>query len=215
MTDLERSRIGFVVGLAAEARLLRRSGFPVEIGGGDPPGAARAARLLLDRRVKALVSFGLCGGLNPGLRPGAILIPEFVTEDGARFACDAGLAAMLGGANCHSLTASGRIAVTAEEKTLLFKATAADAVDLESGAVAQAAASRGLPFAVLRAVADPAGRSLPPAALIALDTGGGIRLPAVLASVLRQPRQIPALIAIGQDAAKARAALIRQVRRIS
>jgi hypothetical protein len=38
---------------------------------------------------------------------------------------------------------------------------------------------------------------------------------AVLASVLRQPGQIPALLAIAKDAAKARAALIRRLKQIA
>src|SRR3954468_376576 len=37
------TRPGFVVGLAAEARIAARSGFPVRAGGGTPSGATEAA----------------------------------------------------------------------------------------------------------------------------------------------------------------------------
>ena len=210
---MHHSKIGFVVGLSAEARLVPAN-FLVEIGGGYPAGAALAAGRLIAKNVAGLISFGLCGGLNPGLRPGAVLIPQSVTDAGEIFHCDNALIAMLGGANSQSIASSQHIAETAEEKRRLFTLGMPDAVDLESGAVARAAAAANLPFAVLRAVTDPAERDLPPAALIALNSGGKIQLASVLASVFRQPGQIPTLLAIAQDAAKARAALIKKLRLI-
>ena len=73
---------GVVVGLRAEARLLRDLPWPVAIGGGDAAGAARAARDLAGSGVSALVSFGLAGGLDPGLAPGSVLVPAQVQRDG-------------------------------------------------------------------------------------------------------------------------------------
>jgi adenosylhomocysteine nucleosidase len=212
---MERSKIGFVVGLSAEARLLQGSGFSVEIGGGLPAGAAHAAERLIEKNIEALISFGLAGGLNPALRPGAVLIPQSVIDAQDVFDCDNELLEILGAANCKSMLAWHRSAETAAEKRELFEDTMAEAVDLESGAVARAAAAKGVPFAVLRAVADPADRNLPPAALIALNSGGQIKISSVLASVFRQPRQIPMLLAIAQDAAKARHALIEKLKQIN
>jgi len=208
---MDRSKIGFVVGLSAEAKLLRRSGFRVGIGGGLPAGAARAAEKLVLEGAIALVSFGLAGGLNPRLPPGAILVPRSVIDDGTIFSCDPGLIEGLGGANAESVMSASQVAETAADKIQLFAQTKAEAIDLESGAVARVAALKNIPFAVLRAVADPAARNLPPAALIALNGAGEIGFLSVLASVFRNPAQIPALIALGQDAAKARAALIRKL----
>ena len=212
---MNRAKIGFVVGLTAEARLLRNTGFMVETGGGLPAGAALAAERLIAKNAAALISFGLAGGLNPALPPGAILIPQAVIDGNEIFQCDSELLAMLGHANSNSITSSQNIAASAGEKRELHLRAMADAVDLESGAVARAAASKNLPFAVLRAIADPAERDLPPAALIALNSAGNIKMSAVLASVLRQPGQIPALLAIAKDAAKARAALIRRLKQIA
>lgn len=212
---MDHPKIGFVVGLRTEAQLLRRTGFPVEVGGGHAAGAAGAVARLIAKNVEALISFGFCGGLNPALRPGTVLIPQSVTDGVENFSCDPRLIEMLGGANCQTLIASQQIAETAAEKRELFARAMADAVDLESGAVARAAAARKLPFAVLRAVADPAQRDLPPASLIALNGVGRIRISSVLASVLKQPGQIPALLAIARDAAKARAALIKQLGQVT
>jgi adenosylhomocysteine nucleosidase len=208
---MDFSKIGFVVGLSAEARLLRRLGVRIGIGGGFPAGAARAAEKLVADGAVALVSFGLAGGLNPALSPGAVLVPKSVIDNGEIFPCDPSLIEWLGGANAKFVMSAKLVAETEAEKTALFKATKADAIDLESGAVARVAAAGKLPFAVLRAVADPAQRNLPPAALIALNGAGEIGFLSVLASVFKKPVQIPALITLGQDAAKARGALIRKL----
>ena len=86
------------------------------------------------------------------------------------------------------------------------------AVDLESGAVARVAQAHGLPFAAPRAIADPATRTLPPAALVPLKPSGGIDLPRILLSVLAKPAQIPALIGLARDAGQARGGLVARVK---
>ena len=93
--------------------------------------------------------------------------------------------------------------------------TSAAAVDLESGAVARIAATHGMPFAVLRAICDPAERALPPAALAALDARGVIGSWRVIASLAAQPGQLPALLALAADAAAARRSLVERVRQIA
>jgi adenosylhomocysteine nucleosidase len=209
---MERNKIGFVTGLAAEASLLRHSGFLVGVGGGMPDGAYRAADTLAGQGALALVSFGLAGGLRPDLKPGTLLVPPVVAEGPRTYCCDEALMAFLGGSTGQPIMAGLKIAARAHDKAALFRRGRADAIDLESGAVARAASARGLPFAVLRAVADPAARDLPIAALIPLKPGGGIDLPRILLSVLAHPAQIPGLIEIGRDAGRARAALVARVK---
>ncbi len=87
------------------------------------------------------------------------------------------------------------------------------AVDMESHIAAAYAHRHGLPFAALRAISDPATRSLPDIAANALTPDGNVDLPKVLAGVLRRPGQIPALIAAGIDSERAFASL-RRVRRL-
>jgi adenosylhomocysteine nucleosidase len=204
---------GFVVGLAAEARIAARFGFPVQAGGGTPEGAEAAATRLVGQGATALVSFGLAGGLDPALRPGAVIIPSVVLADGVARHADALLAQRFGGLTVHTILAGSAVAVGAAEKRRLHAATQAHAIDLESGAVATIAAKHGLPFIVVRAICDPAERDLPPAALIALNPDGGIGLWGVLQSVAAQPRQIPDLLALARDAAQARRALIQVAER--
>jgi adenosylhomocysteine nucleosidase len=163
---------------------------------------------LIGQRATALVSFGLAGGLDPSLRPGTLVIARDVLSEGETRQADAALAARFGGLTGHTVLARSTVVATAAAKRALRIATGAHAVDLESGAVAQAASAHNLPFAVVRAICDPAERDLPPAALLALYPDGAIGLLRVMRSVLTRPAQTPGLLALARDAARARRALI-------
>jgi adenosylhomocysteine nucleosidase len=203
--------IGWITGLTAEARLLKGH---VQIGGGTPQGAAQAAERLIAQGVTALISFGLAGGLDPALQAGTIVIPEAIL-DGETYRTDPALNVKLGGPT-HALMAAGpHIVVTAQAKAALFAQTHAAAIDLESGAVARVATAHTLPFAVIRAICDPATSSLPPAALAALDSAGAIGFSRVLLSVLTHPTQIPSLITLARDATRAGRALREAIKSIA
>ena len=201
-------RIGIVVGLEAEARLARPWGLPVAVGGGTAAGAMQAAEHLAGT-VDALVSFGLAGGLDPSLAPGALLVPQLVMDEGT-WTTDPALNTALGGSTGHVLLGGGTVLATTSQKRAAFEA-GAHAVDLESGAVARVAARLGLPFAVLRAVCDAADRALPQAAMVALDARGRIGGLHVLAAALSNPRELSGLFALARDAGLARRALRRRV----
>jgi adenosylhomocysteine nucleosidase len=207
--------IGVVVGLAAEARIARHLGWPVAIGGGTAAGAEAAANALVGHGCAGLISFGLAGGLDPTLRPGALIVPSAVTAGGKRYTADPSLSRMLGGATPHLVLGADAIVESVEEKRRQRGQTEAAAVDLESGAVARVASTHSIPFAVLRAICDPADRALPHAAQVALDAHGGIRAWRVLASIAARPTQLPGLLALAGDAAAARRSLIVRVKRIA
>jgi adenosylhomocysteine nucleosidase len=213
MTDA--GRVAVVVGLAAEARIARRLGLPVAIGGGTTEGAQAAACSLMAEAASALISFGLAGGLDPALRPGALIVPATVITGDERYATDANLSRMLGGVTDDVVLGAGAIEPSVAEKRGLHQRTGATAIDLESGAVARVAATHGVPFAVLRAICDPAERALPPAALAALDAHGAIGAWRVAASLVARPGQLPALLALAADAMAARRSLVARVRQIA
>ena len=192
----------------AEARIARRLGWQIAVGRDAVAG-------LLDQGVEALVSLGLAGGLAPGLRPGALIVPSEVIVGSERCATDPALSRLLGTTTAHALFGGDTVVATTADKQRLFEATGAVAVDLETGVVARAAAGRGIPFAVLRAICDPAERALPPAALTALDARGVIGTWRVLASVAAHPGQLTALLALAADAAAARRSLVARVRQIA
>jgi adenosylhomocysteine nucleosidase len=209
------SDIGVVVGMVAEARIARPLGWQVAIGGGTAAGADTAARQLIEGGVRALVSMGLAGGLDPVLRPGTVIVPSAVIDGEHRYPTDPHLSQLLGGTTQHVLLAMQTIVASRAKKRRLHGTTGAAAIDLESGAVARAAAAHGIPFAALRVICDPAQRSLPPAALAALDSQGAVAFRRVLTSILVQPAQIPALLALAKEAAAARHSLLARVRQIA
>ena len=193
--------VGFVVGLEAEARLVRDLG-PVAIGG------EAAARSLIGR-VGALVSFGLAGRLHPRLLPGYILVPKVVRVGREDFACDPALMEAFGGSTCDSILAVDNVVASRARKTNFFQLSNASGVDMESGAVAKVAREYRLPFAVLRAVCDPADRSLPPVAQHALDEHGKIRFKFIMRSLAVHPWEVVDLMKLARDAHKARQSLTK------
>ena len=206
--------LGIITGLTAEAKIAQRLGVAVRAGGGMPEGAEAAAEALVAEGATALLSFGLAGGLVGDLHPGDIVIPDAVVEDGRIRPTNAALSARLGEGTHGMLLAHHEIVASAAEKAALAATSLCRAVDLESGAVARVAAKYELPFAVLRAICDDAERDLPPAALAALNEKGAIAITRVALSILSHPLQIPALIALGRDAGRARAALVGRVNQL-
>jgi adenosylhomocysteine nucleosidase len=196
-----------VVGFAAEARVAHLSGWPVAIGGGTTEGAAQVVRRLIEAGATGIVSFGLAGGLDPNLPAGSLIVADSVTAYGRVWQTDPYLNARLGGSTGHLCLGLDRVVASKGEKQRLSRETGACLVDMESGAVAAVAAALGVPFAVLRAICDPAGRSLPPAAMVALDTVGRLSAARIAMSVMARPGQLGELFGLARDAASARRAL--------
>ena len=186
----------------------------MQTGGGTPAGGVAAATRLIQQGATALVSFGLAGGLDPSLRPGTLIVASHVLSDGEALPADGALAALFGGASGHTILAGTRVVADAIAKQRLFAATGAHAVDLESGPVGRIAIAHGLPFAAVRAICDPAKRTLPPAALVALNPAGRIGPMHLIRSIVQQPRQIGGLLALAWDAARARRVLISLTKRM-
>ncbi len=208
-------KLGIVTGLTAEAKLIEkafsRTHQPMPGLACDGPGPERAgaaATRLARGGAGLLISFGICGGLDPELRPGDLLLADTVLAgDGARLSASAErravLEARLSGLSLRiatgTLLGQDRPLASAADKAARFAATSARAVDMESHGVARAAQAAGLPFLVVRAIADPAERSLPRAALKAIGPDGRLMpLRAFLAMYLR-PWESPALVRLAYE----------------
>jgi adenosylhomocysteine nucleosidase len=205
-----------ICGLEAEARIARRAGLAARACGGLVQPTLAAAQSLLADGADALVSFGIAGALAPHLASGALLLPRAVIDhEGSahrvsmdwRTRVEASLVAAGLHAETGDLLGAGAVVGSREAKETLYRASGAIAVDLESHLVARAAESAGRPFLILRAVADGAAQRLPPAALIELKPSGAPALGRVLASILGDPRQIPALLRLASDTRRALFAL--------
>ncbi|MBV8777754.1 MAG: phosphorylase [Alphaproteobacteria bacterium] len=224
MSGIEVLALSYTVlcttGLEAEARIARQAGLAAVVGAGDR-GRTIAVVEEAASRAECLVSFGIAGALKPGLRAGDIILSTEVIDDDRRWLSSealrphiAELASEIGAIEGPVLGAHLAVA-TRRDKRRAWKETGALAVDMESVVVARAAAALGIPFVVLRAVADPAVRELPPAALVPLSEEGRPALGPVLASVMRQPQQVPTLMALAREARQALQALVAPARALN
>jgi len=202
--------IAVIVGMKSEAALLPSS-LAVACAGGIPARAEALAREMVSKGATALVSFGIAGGLDPSLHPGDMIIASGVETEGRILAADEDwryrLVGRYAGARSGLVVGATEVAASVAGKARLFAARGALAVDMESGAVAKVAAETGLPLAVIRAVADPAHRTLPASALAGLDPQGNARPWAVMAGLLCRPGDLPGLIRVGLDSQRALSAL--------
>ena len=194
-----------VCGLKREARLLAKAQVRVAIGG----------RFEIPQDVRGIISIGIAGALAPEMEVGDVVVAERIVTACEAFETDAKwtarLAASFPGATIGAILGRGTIADTPDVKALLHDSTGAVAVDMESHLAADAALTRGLPFAALRVISDRADQSLPPAALTAMNPDGSIALARVLWSVATRPGQIGALMRTGRESEKAFAELLRCV----
>lgn len=180
-----------------------------------------ALGVAIERCVKAcagIISFGVAGGLDPALGPGAVVIATSVRDETDGVSTPADPAWVIALQEALPQAVSGVIAgsdtavVTLADKAALRDAGGALAVDMESHIAARVARHYGLPFAACRVVIDPATRAVPPLAVAGMGSDGRTDVGAVMAGLLKAPWQLPALMQLGRDASVAKAHLL-EVRR--
>jgi adenosylhomocysteine nucleosidase len=166
--------------------------------------AAAGAQRLIDGGAGALVSFGMAGGLDPQLPAGLVFLPaEVVGPDGTLLPTDQPWRAALGTALGTARAVSGGRLLTVDTavasvaaKRRLWMSSGARAVDMESAAVAAAAAAHALPFLAVRAIVDRAADELPAVVMAASGPGGKLAFGRLLRGLLRAPAQLGPLWAL-------------------
>lgn len=164
-----------------------------------------AARAAAERQVadgaRGLLAWGTAGALGERFEPGALLIYTAIVErEGGRvFTVDPEivraietLLGRLGCLTCRGASSETPLSTQAD-KARLAEQSGAEAVDMESAAVAAVAVKHGLPFASVRAIVDPGGFSLPRSALAALGAPAHPVI-ATLMSLAQRPADIVPLI---------------------
>jgi hopanoid-associated phosphorylase len=215
---MSHPRIAIVVGMKSEGRIANVGRDLIVVGGGSASqveaGLTRAMREAKSqgRPLQGVLSFGVAGGLAANLRPGDIVLPHAVHADNHAYPCHKGwttsLSRHLPGAHRGALAGVDAPVGTPEAKRQLHGARGALAVDMESHGAARFASKHGLPFAALRAIADPHHRTLPPAAMVGMKSDGSADLKAVLGALARRPAQLRGLIQTAFDARAGMAALL-------
>ncbi|MEM7224731.1 MAG: hypothetical protein AAF495_17265 [Pseudomonadota bacterium] len=218
------SKAAVITGLASELDCLAAALPPDEpalraflaCAAAEPARAAIHADSYLALGVKHLVSFGVCGALDPDLKPGQILLPErVITKVGWAFEADRAwrdrLAALAEQAGLEvsggDLMGSDHLVAEPTEKARLFADKGARAVDMESHMVARSADKAEAAFVALRVVADPTERAIPEIAQGLIAPNGRPRNGLAAARLLAQPWRLPAMLELRRDFRTAMASL--------
>lgn len=210
------SPVGLVAALPAEAQTLfgRRRRLPLQeviddgerlivVAGMGRERAARAASLLLEAGARSLVSWGCAGALHDGLTAGTVVLPSTVLDGQRELPTDAawraGCQELLGAAlrvDTRALLTVDAVMTSDVAKQAAFARHGAVAVDMESAAIGAVAADAGMPFLVVRAIADTQDMHLPDFLPQVTDAFGRPRPLPLVAALLRQPGALPTLMAL-------------------
>jgi adenosylhomocysteine nucleosidase len=213
------ARVAVIAALEIEARIPRALGSahrsPVYVSGPGSDRALAAARRAIAAGARALVSFGLAGGIGPDAATADIVLPETIASDAGSWAADTvwrqRLALLLqpGFRLVEGrLFSASDVVATPAAKAELAQLTGAVAVDMESAGVAAAAAEAGLPCIALRAVADGPDDALPENVASLVGPDGRTR-PAAVAAFVLSPRSWRSLLGLAARSRDARAELTR------
>jgi adenosylhomocysteine nucleosidase len=170
-------------------------------------GPARAAALSAFEGISgssAVIGAGVCGSISAGLSPGEILVSSRILDDsGEAPAPSAGLVsrAVAAGASPATFVTVSKPLVSSNEKReaaerLRSGGPVAAAVDMESAAWARAATRLGVPYVILRAVADTFEESLPSFLADCVDGSGSIDRARVARLAAVRPESWPSLLAM-------------------
>jgi adenosylhomocysteine nucleosidase len=194
--------IAVVCAVPAERRALAGlagASLSVEAGGMGPEAAGRAGTRVAAGRPRAMVAAGFCGALSKDLRVGDLVAGAEVCDDesGESFAADPALLAAAPGRR-GVIVSVRRLARTPEDRARLDGL----AVDMESAALARAAARAGVPFLALRAVTDETRHRLPDFDAM-MDAAGRLTPGAGILYFLLHPGQIRSLMRLGPASRRA------------
>lgn len=161
--------------------------------------------MLVEHGAVALLSWGCAGALSKKAVPGELLLPRTIlTEDGHTIYTDTiwhkrwveHLSRTL---DWHEgmLVESSKVIRSEEGKKQLARRSGAVAVDMESAAIGQVASQAGIPFMVIRAIADTADEALPPCIVNMISDKKQIQTGHILSTLIGQPWQWPSMIRLG------------------
>jgi len=208
-------RIGIITALKPEARVFRRASgllcseheYTVTIGGAGRENAARTANQLIRNGYELLISWGVAGALVEHLGAGDLLIGSHaMTGTGELLKFDQQFERRVLSILEPSMTVHTGTVVTvadaatsARSKAHLRRRFGADAVDMESTAIAYVARSAGVGYLCARSIVDAADFNVPQAAIKGLDKSGQLRPLKSLQSLAENPRQFPEMITLARN----------------
>jgi adenosylhomocysteine nucleosidase len=219
-------KIGILVALPQEMRSLTKEKVPqgscksltpniivCQTGVGSAK-TKKAAQQLLSLGVELLISWGSAAGLSPDLSGGDLILPHLVKSPTGTFtAHDSFYKLLLSEIPKDLPFHQGPICQTEEildsidSKTKLFSTTRCLAADMESAALAELASYKHIPFAVVRAISDPANLKLPKALLQTLMIGSEFNTWKFLKKAILFPNEWFLILKLAKNFQKARKTL--------
>lgn len=167
----------------------------------------------IQKGAAGIISYGLAGGLNPRLKSGDIIIGHTVFDKNIAYETDLKWRTLLKktitGSILGNVIGVDEPVASLLEKNQLYSQSGGIIVDMESHIAARIAKVHGLPFVILRVIADHAGREVPEAALQGLNQNGTINISAILNSLVENPKQISTLFGLTLDFLRALKSLLR------
>jgi adenosylhomocysteine nucleosidase len=224
-----RRRVGVVTGLVMEARIIAKAANEgghhrphLKIAGPGAPTAQVTVDRLIAEGAEAILSFGLAGGLDPSIPPGALIVPEGVLlpeSDGLKvLETDrrwrnrlVNLLSSGSEVRENPLLCSFEPVLGVADKAKLHQDSEAGAVDMESALIARAAANRSVPFLALRAVSDCAATAIPAAAASAMTPGGRLNIWPIIVALATGQLNLLDLLHVGRQSQLAAGNLSRAV----
>lgn len=163
---------------------------------GTEAATAATKALLAHRSIERVIVVGICGGMDPGLRIGALVIPtETMIEATGRI----GVPRPPAGHQPAGRLLTTDTLHTDPDVVAGFHVDGFVAVDMESGAIGAVCDDADVPWTVIRAVSDRAGDPTVDPELVAMSNADGTpQGRAVTRYVLRHPARLPKLAALGR-----------------
>jgi adenosylhomocysteine nucleosidase len=174
----------------------------LQVGGVGATAAEGASAALLAAGAQALVSWGSAAGVTAAATAGTVVIatrvvtfrgPQWTTtqawSDAIARSLDGAVPVMRGGIACPSEI----LRTPAEKGALAEEWGDVVAADMESAAVARAAERAGVPWTVVRAVADTVDTAVSETVSAAIDASGRVSMLRLFGALLRRPQDIALL----------------------
>lgn len=134
-----------------------------------------------------VITAGFAGGLNPALKLGTVIYEQDFDAGFGRELEDLG--AIPARFYCHR-----RVAITAAEKSELWKTTGADAVEMESSVIRTICREFKIPSATVRVISDDASQDLPLDFNALMTSEDRINYLKLIWAVMSRPSRIPKLV---------------------
>lgn len=182
----QQKALGWPLDYVLEANL-RGQQFILVANGPGPHLARQAIREVIGRReCKGVLSVGFCGGLEPGLAVGDLLVPEQIVDGQVRRTYQPQRWRGLRRTAEGTLLSVDRVIQSAGERRRLWE-QGFTAVEMEAAAVAQVAEEAGIPFYCARVVTDAGAETFVLNFNEARSSDGRFSVPRLLWQSVRSP----------------------------